>query len=89
MEKRAEFVPTLPEWDALVLLWRRANGVFSVAMTLGDHARLSWVTKQFVKAHPSLSVTHGSVYSWLAKNVATVREAARPSRPFVPLEASP
>lgn len=71
-----EYVPTLIEWDELVLLWNRSRTVLSSTPGAGDTARLAWTTKQFIDAHPD--AVGRAVYAWLAKNLEIANGSASP-----------
>jgi hypothetical protein len=78
-----EYVPTLAEWDELVLLWNRSRTMFSSTLAIGVVPRAAWVTKNFVEAHPGRA-PHRAVYAWLTKNL----EVARGSSPASGLKAT-
>lgn len=75
MVENKEYVPTLTEWDELVLLWARARAVLSSTLGSSATARIAWTTKQFIDAHPG--VAGRAVYAWLERNL----EIAKGSTP--------
>ncbi len=82
MVENKKYVPTLTEWDELVLLWNRSRTMFSSTLAVGVSPRLAWVTKNFVEAHPQAA--HRDVYAWLTKNL----EIAKGSSPVSDLTAT-
>lgn len=82
MVEKEEYVPTLTEWDELVLLWNRSRTMFSSTLAVGITPRISWVTKNFVEKHPQAS--HRDVYAWLTKNL----EIARGSSPIADIKST-
>ena len=80
MTENEEYVPTLTEWDELVLLWNRSRTMFS---SVGVTPRVAWVTKNFIEAHPGRA-THQAVYAWLTTNL----EIASGSSPALSLKAT-
>lgn len=83
MVENEVYVPTLPEWDELVLLWNRSLTMFSSTLAVGVTPRVAWVTKNFVEAHPNLK--HRDVYAWLTRNL----EIANGSSPTPDFKATP
>lgn len=82
MEEKKEFVPTLTEWDELVLLWNRSQAMFASRPGAGVTSRVAWVTKNFVETHQGSS--HRLVWAWLTRSL----EIARTSAPVFNLRAT-
>lgn len=67
MVENKEYVPSLTEWDELVLLWNRSRAVMASTLSPNVKARVAWTTKQFVDKHPQ--VYGRLVYAWLERNL--------------------
>lgn len=67
MVENKGYVPSLTEWDELVLLWNRSRTVMASTLAPSVKARIAWTAKQFVDAHP-LASGH-LVYAWLERNL--------------------
>lgn len=67
MVENKGYVPSLTEWDELVLLWNRSRTVMASTLAPNVKARIAWTAKQFVDAHPQASGR--LVYAWLEGNL--------------------
>jgi hypothetical protein len=67
MVENKGYVPSLTEWDELVLLWNRSRTVMASTLAPSVKARIAWTAKQFVDAHPQ--APGRLVYAWLESNL--------------------